>query len=147
MSWTSKNPDFAGAVEADFARQTFMKTLGANLDAVEPGGVVLTMLFDARYGQGNDYLHAGVVTTLLDNACGWAALSLAPPAYYPLTVEFKTSFMRPAAGDRLIATGRVVKPGKTLTFSAADAEMERGDARILVATMLATILVQPVPSS
>ena len=92
--------------------------------------------------QQHGFVHAGVVTTISDSACGYAALSLMPPGVGVLTVEFKVNLLNPAAGDRLAARGRVVKPGRTIMVCTGEVEAERADGTTqTVAMMQATMMV------
>ncbi len=134
-------------VRAAFAAQGFMRTLGAELTALAPGRCVITCEFRADLTQHHGLFHAGVLTTLADNACGFAAMSLLPDGGEVLSVEFKTSFLRPGAGTAAIARGEVLKPGRTLSFCRADVFMRQPDgSETLAATMLATMMAAaPAP--
>lgn len=128
-------------VRAAFAAQGFMRTLGAALVALEPGRCEIACDFRADLTQHHGLFHAGVLTTLADNACGFAAMSMLPEDSEVLSVEFKTSFLRPGAGLAAIARGEVLKPGRTLSFCRADVHMRQPDGReALAATMLATMM-------
>ena len=127
-------------VRAAFARQGFMRTLGGRLLVLEPGRCVIEAGFHEDLTQHHGLFHAGVLTTLADNACGFAAMSLLPEGGEVLSVEFKMSFLRPGAGIAAIARGEVLKPGRTLSFCRADLHMRQADGReVLAATMLATM--------
>jgi uncharacterized protein (TIGR00369 family) len=134
-------------VRAAFARQGFMRTLGGRLVDLSPGRCTIEADFRDDLTQHHGLFHAGVLTTLADNACGFAAMSLLPEGGDVLSVEFKVSFLRPGAGATAIARGEVVKPGRTLSFCRADVHMRQGDGReVLAATMLATMIAaQPEP--
>jgi uncharacterized protein (TIGR00369 family) len=126
-------------IRESFKRQGFMRTLGAVLESVEPGTVTLTCGFDEGPTQQHALFHGGVVASLVDVACGYAALSLMPDDREVLTVEFKVNFLKPAKTDRVIAVGQVVQAGRTLTVcegSAFDATRTRVLAR-MTATMMA----------
>jgi uncharacterized protein (TIGR00369 family) len=126
---------------AAFARQGFMRSLGAHLAELAPGRCVIACAFRDDLTQHHGLFHAGVLTTLADNACGFAAMSLLPPGGEVLSVEFKVSFMRPGAGVAAIARGEVLKPGRRLSFCRADVHMQQADGReVLAATMLATMM-------
>jgi len=128
-------------VRASFARQGFMRTLGATLVEIAPGRCVIECAFRDELTQHHGLFHAGVLTTLADNACGFAAMSLLPEGGEVLSVEFKTSFLRPGAGVAAIARGEVLKPGRTLSFCRADIHMRDAAGReVLAATMLATMM-------
>lgn len=129
------------AVRAAFARQGFMRMLGGRLVALEAGRCTIEADFRDDLTQHHGLFHAGVLTTLADNACGFAAMSLLPEGGEVLSVEFKVSFLRPGAGTTAIARGEVLKPGRTLSFCRADVHMRQADGReVLAATMLATMI-------
>jgi uncharacterized protein (TIGR00369 family) len=117
-----------------------MATLGAELVNVSDGRVAIAVPIEARLSQQDGFLHAGVVVTALDSACGYAALTLMPEDAEVLTVELKVNLLAPAAGDRLLAEGEVVRAGRTLTVCRGDAFAEDGSERVHVATMLATMV-------
>jgi uncharacterized protein (TIGR00369 family) len=128
-------------VRAAFARQGFMRILDARLVALEPGRCAIECDFRDDLTQHHGLFHAGVLTTLADNASGFAAMSLLAEGEEVLSVEFKTSFLRPGAGVAAIARGEVLKPGRTLSFCRADVFMRRADGtEALAATMLATMM-------
>lgn len=127
-------------VRAAFARQGLMSNLGARIDALSPGRCAIICDFREDLTQHHGLFHAGVLTTLADNACGFAAMSLLPPGGEVLSVEFKVSFLRPGAGVAAVARGEVLKPGRTLSFCRADVHMrDAAGAEVLAATMLATM--------
>ena len=133
-----KDPAYAERVAESFARQTFRATIGATLIAVRPGEVEIALDVTDRVAQQHGFVHAGAVATIADSACGYAALTLMPPGAGILTAEFKINLMAPAEGDRLVARGRVVKAGRTLTVAQAEVEAERSGVRRTVALMTAT---------
>lgn len=90
-------------IKHSFARQGLMHTLQAQLQSVEPGQVTITCPFSAALSQQHGYFHAGVLTSIVDSACGYAALTMMPEGAEVLTVEFKVNFMKPASTDQLIA--------------------------------------------
>lgn len=137
------NPEFASVVRASFEQQGLMKTLGATLDRVEPGAVDLSMAYRDSLTQQHGFLHAAATTALADSASGYAALSLMPAGSEVLTIEFKVNLLRPAAGTRFVAEGRVVKPGKMITVSRADVFAYTDNTPVLIATLLATMITQP----
>jgi uncharacterized protein (TIGR00369 family) len=127
-------------VRASFARQALMETIGARMITVSPGEVVIELEFREDLTQQHGFVHAGVITAIVDSACGYAALSLMTPDSGVLTVEYKANFLSPAKGEKFIATGRVIKPGRTLTVCSGDVvAVDEGKERI-VATMLATMM-------
>ncbi len=115
-----RNPDFAARVRDSFSRQPFMGYIGAEIAAVEPGYCEIHLPYRPELTQQHGYIHGGCMATLADNAAGYAAFTLMGPEDSPLTVEYKLNILRPGAGQRLIARGRVLKPGRTLTVVNAD---------------------------
>lgn len=142
---TFEAPDgeYEARVRASFARQGFLTTLGAALTQVLPGEVRIEMPMRADLSQQHGYLHAGVVTSLIDTACGYAALSLMPPDSEVLTVEFKVNFLAPASGERVIAVGQVLRRGRRVTACQGRAITVSGDEEQTVAAMLATMIAMP----
>lgn len=135
------NPSFAQEIKASFAKQTIMSLIGAELNRVEPGVVEITLPYRADLAQQHGYLHAGIVTTIADSACGYAAYSLMPPKSEVLSVEFKVNLLRPAKGEMFSAVAEVVKSGRTLTVVRADVfGLDQSGRRELVATMLGTMM-------
>src|ERR1044072_9715008 len=116
-----KNPDYRAIATATFEQQRGMKPLGISIARLEPGEVDLKMDYSADLTQQHGFVHAGIITAGLDNACGIAAFTLMPAGSGILTVEFKTNLLAPARGDRFLFRARVVKPGRTLTVCDAEA--------------------------
>jgi uncharacterized protein (TIGR00369 family) len=127
-------------VRANFGRQQFMKILGAELVAVAAGAVEIGFPFRSELTQQNGFIHAGNITSVLDSACGYAALTVAPEGTDVLSVEFKVNLLAPAVGERFVARAHVKRAGRTITVCAADAFAVRGSEEKLIATMLATIM-------
>ncbi len=141
MIFQPKDPGFRERVRSSFARQKVMQTLGIEISRIEPGELELTMPYDGSYAQQHGFVHAGIVTTALDSACGYAAFSLMPAEAAVLTVEFKTNLLAPAKGDRFRFHGRVVKPGRTITVCEAQAfAIEAHSVEKLIATMSGTLM-------
>jgi uncharacterized protein (TIGR00369 family) len=136
----SEQSEREARVRASFARQAFMSTLGAQLESVEPGQVVITLPFRADLTQQHGFLHAGAITSIADSACGYAALSLMPAGAAVLSVEFKINLMKPAAGASFRAVGKVVRAGRTLTVCAAEVFARHEDRDSIVALLQATIM-------
>src|ERR1700746_1311401 len=111
-----------------------MQTLGIRIARLEPGEVDLAMDYAPEYSQQTGFVHAGIITAGLDNACGIAAFTLMPAGSDILTVEFKTNLLAPALGERIVFRAVVVKPGRTLTVCEARAFAERDGAQSLIAT-------------
>lgn len=131
---------YAERVRASFARQGVMQTLGASLTRVEPGRVDITLDWAPGLTQQHGFLHAGVVSTALDSACGYAGFSLMAEDAAVLTIEFKINLLAPARGERFRMEGRVVKPGRTITVCEGQAFALQGDHESLVATMHCTLM-------
>jgi uncharacterized protein (TIGR00369 family) len=137
----SPNPAFADEIGESFSKQTIMGLISARLTRVEPGLIEITLPYRADLAQQHGYLHAGIVTTIADSACGYAAYSLMPANSEVLSVEFKVNLLRPAKGDSFVAVAEVVKSGRTLTVVRADVfGVDREERRELVATMLGTMI-------
>ena len=135
-----RNPSFALEIEQSFAKQTIMALIGAELTRVEPGIIEITLPYRADLAQQHGYLHAGIVTTIADSACGYAAYSLMPSNSAVLSVEFKVNLLRTAKGETFLAVAEVIKSGKTLTVVRADVFGIDRDRRDLIATMLGTMI-------
>jgi uncharacterized protein (TIGR00369 family) len=127
-------------IAASFATQGLMATLGAELLHVGDGEVQIVLWPRPGLSQQNGYIHAGAITSVLDSACGYAALTVAPAGFDVLAVEFKINFVRPAVADRFVAIGKVVKAGRTLTVCQGEVIGERGAERKVVAVMQSTII-------
>lgn len=134
------NPSFAEDVARSFAQQPIMSLIGAQLSRVEPGVVEITLPYRADLTQQHGYLHAGVITTIADSACGYAAFTLMPAGSNVLSVEFKVNLLRPARGLEFVARAEVIKAGRTLTVVRADVSGINNDDRELVATMQGTMI-------
>jgi uncharacterized protein (TIGR00369 family) len=139
----AKNPDYRTVAAATFDRQPAMQSLGVSIVRLEPGEVDLAMPYSEAWTQQNGFVHAGIITAGLDNACGIAAFTLMPAESDILTVEFKTNLLAPARGDRFVFRARVVKPGRTLTVCDAQAFAEHDGAENLIATMTGTLMALP----
>lgn len=135
------DPAFATRVRESFARQGAMATIGATLEAVEPGYCAIALVPRPEVAQQHGYVHAGVVSAIVDTAGGYAGYTLFPAGSSVLTVEFKVNLLAPAAGDRLVAEGFIVKPGRTLCITRGEVHAEHGGKRTLVAIMQQTLMV------
>ena len=133
--------DYEERVRASFARQSAMATIGAELTVVRPGTVEIEMAYSPALTQQHGFLHAGVISTALDSACGYAALSLMPDNAGVLTIEFKVNLLAPGKGERFLFRGSVTKPGRTIIVAdgQAYAFSAEGEAK-LVATMTGTMM-------
>ena len=125
-------------IEANFDRQGLMKTLNASLDKVENGLVQISSKYDETLSQQHNFFHAGVMTSIADSACGYAAMTLASLDKDVLTVEFKINFMKPANTTKVIAIGKVIQSGKTLTI--CEGNVYDASGQKLIAKMTATIM-------
>lgn len=132
--------DFEARARASFGRQPAMASLGVEIVSVAPGRVALAMPFNPAFTQQHGFMHAGIITTALDSACGFAAFTLMAAEAAVLTVEFKTSLMAPAAGERFLFRAEVLKPGRTLTFTSATAFAEKAGVETPIAGMTATLM-------
>jgi uncharacterized protein (TIGR00369 family) len=137
-----KPPDanFEARVRASFSAQPLMRTLSARIIKVAPGEVHIELPFSAALTQQDGFIHAGVITSIVDSACGYAAFSLMPAGASVLTVEFKVNLLNPARGERFVAIGKVIKPGRTLAVCGGEVNAyANGDAKP-VAMMQATMM-------
>lgn len=137
---TVQDAEYEKRVRGSFAKQPFMTTIGALLLRVTPGAVDIELPFRRDLTQQNGFLHAGVLATVLDNACGFAAYTLMPPESEVLSIEFKINMLSPAIGDRLLAMGSVIRAGRTVTVCEAVGVMQRGDTEKIVAKMTGTMM-------
>ncbi len=140
MTPTVRDPNFEARVRASFERQQFMQTLGARLERVAPGEVTISLPFRADLTQQHGFLHAGAVTSVVDSACGYAALTLMEPGAAVLAVEFKVNLLAPAAGDRFLAIGRVVRAGRTLTVCAGEMHAIQEERDTVIALLQGTMM-------
>ena len=134
--------NFEERVRSSFARQQAMATMGAELTRVNPGVVEIEMAYRPELTQQHGFLHAGIISTALDSACGYAAYSVMPADAAVLTIEFKVNLLSPGKGERFLFRGSVTKPGRTIVVADGQAYAfdGEGDAR-LIATMTGTMMV------
>ena len=135
-----KDPDYAARVRASFARQAAMTTIGATLVEVAPGRVVIELPWAQALTQQHGFLHAGMVATALDSACGYAGFSLMPLGAAVLTIEYKINLLAPAQGERFRMVGEVIKPGRTVTVAEGRAYSVQPGGERLIATMGCTLM-------
>ncbi|MEZ5425441.1 MAG: PaaI family thioesterase [Pyrinomonadaceae bacterium] len=140
MSFEPKDPFFEQKVRNSFGLQTVMKLIGAELFSVAPGKVVIRLPYRKDLCQQNGFIHAGIITTIADSACGYSSFSLMPPETGVLSVEFKLNLLTPALGDFFMAEGQVIRPGKTLFVARSDVFSVQFNQKKMVATMQATIM-------
>jgi len=137
-------PAFAGyeaRVRESFARQGAMSLIGAGITEVAPGYCAIALTPRPDLAQQHGFVHAGIVGTIVDSAGGYAGFTLFPEDASVLTVEFKLNLLAPARGDRIVAEGFVVKPGKSLAITRGEVHAEEGGKRTLVAIMQQTLMV------
>lgn len=127
-------------IEVSFRSQGLMATLGAQLVSVADGEVQIELPFSEQLSQQHGYLHAGAITSIVDSACGYAALTRAPRESDVVTAEFKINLLRPAVGERFLAIGKVQSSGKLLTVCTGEVLAFSGDVSKVVAIMQATIV-------
>ena len=128
-------------VRDSFAKQTIMATIGASVASVKPGEVEIVLPFSDKVLQQHGFVHAGVVATIADSACGYAALSVMPREAAVLTTEFKINLLAPAKGERLRAVGRVVRAGKKLIVTLGEVFAEEGGQSKQIALITASLMV------
>ena len=133
--------DYAARVRASFARQGAMALIGAEIVDVAPGYCALALAPRAETSQQHGYVHAGILATLVDSAGGYAGYTLFPEDSSVLTVEYKLNLLAPAQGERIVAEGFVVKPGRTLAVTRGEIHAEQDGARALIAIMQQTLMV------
>ena len=135
------DPALHARVQASFDAQGLMHTLGAQLLQVHEGEVQIALPFAATLSQQHGFLHAGATTSIVDSACGYAALTKTPPGSEIVTAEFKLNLLRPALGERFVATGKVVNAGRNLIVCTGEVHAFIGEQHKLIALMQATMSV------
>jgi uncharacterized protein (TIGR00369 family) len=134
------DPQFESRVRSSFEKQGVMKTIGGILVKVIPGEVHIEFSFHESLTQQHGYIHAGVITAVVDSACGYAAYTLMPAGSEVLTIEYKVNFMSPAKGQRFLGIGKVLKPGRNITVCTGESlAIDEGTEKV-VASMLATMI-------
>ena len=136
----AKDEGYQERIRSSFAKQGLMSTLGATLGYISPGHVEIALRPHRAICQQHGFVHAGALSAVADSAAGYAALSLMPPGSGVLTTEFKINFVAPAVGDRLLARGKVVKAGRTITLAQTEVFAESGGQEKLVALLTATLM-------
>jgi uncharacterized protein (TIGR00369 family) len=135
-----KDPNYKIKIEESFNRQEVMKTINASLAKIEPGKVSINLKYSTKITQQHGFVHAGIVSTVIDSACGYAALTLMPEDTGVLSIEFKVNLLAPAKGDFFVASGFVRKPGKTIMVTEGELIAYEGNEEKLIATMVATMM-------
>jgi uncharacterized protein (TIGR00369 family) len=141
MKFVACNPDFELRVRDSFARQAAMGLIGAQMATVEPGRCTIELPVRDDLTQQHRFVHGGIVGMIADSAGGYSAFTLMPADASVLTVEYKINMLAPAQGERLIARGQVIKPGRTLSIVRADVVAVAEGAETLIATMQQTLMV------
>jgi uncharacterized protein (TIGR00369 family) len=141
LPFTPLTPRYAERVRESFARQGAMRLVGARLIDVTPGYCAIALAPRPEIAQQHGFVHAGIVGAIVDSAGGYAGYTLFPADTSVLTVEFKLNLLAPATGDRLLAEGFVVKPGRSLAVTRGEVHAEHGGKRTLVALMQQTLMV------
>ncbi|HEY7608255.1 MAG TPA: PaaI family thioesterase [Alphaproteobacteria bacterium] len=138
------NPDFAARVRDSFGRQPFMDHIGARITDLAPGYCEITLAYRPELTQQHGFVHGGVLASIADSAAGYAAFCLMPAEASILTVEYKLNLLRPGQGEAMIARGRVLKPGRTLTVVQADVfarrNGDRGSGEVQIVSSLQTLM-------
>ena len=135
------DPHFADRVRASFDRQNAMQLIQATMPVIEPGATEIHLPHWQGVEQQHGFVHGGVVGMIADSSAGYAAMTLVPAGASVLTVEYKMNLMAPADGERLIARGRVVRPGRTLIITQSEVFAVRDGRETLCALMQQTIMV------
>lgn len=136
----TSDPNFETRIRSSFERQGIMKTIGARLLSVAPGEVRIELPWSEAVTQQHGFVHAGILSTIADNACGYAAYTLMPAGSDVLGVENKINFLAPARGERFVSVGRVVKAGRTLAVCAGEVWAYDNGTESLVAVMQTTMM-------
>ncbi len=143
QSFDPPDTDFESRVRLGFNLQLLMASIDARMTRVAPGEVHIELPFNQAWTQQHGYMHAGIITSIVDSACGFAAYTLMPAESGVLTVEYKVNFLSPARGERFIGIGRVIKPGRILTVCSGEVLALENGGQMLIATMQATMMAVP----
>lgn len=135
-----KDPDWEAKVRTSFAKQGAMTLIGAQLVELRPGYCEIHLPWREDLTQQHGFFHAGIISTAVDSAAGYAGFTLMPAGSSVLSVEFKLNLLSPGDGDLLIATGEVIKPGKTLVITRGEAYVVKGDKTTHCSTMQQTLM-------
>jgi uncharacterized protein (TIGR00369 family) len=135
-----RDPDYKSRVTQSFSEQKVMQTINASLAVVEAGRVEIELPYQPEVTQQDGFLHAGISSTIMDSACGYAAFTLMPAEARVLTIEFKINLLAPAAGDYFRAVGKVRKPGRSVFVAEAELHASQNGTDCLVAIMTGTLM-------
>lgn len=133
------DPHFVARVRESFGRQKAMALIGAAIKSVQAGEVEIALPCRDDLTQQKGFIHGGILGMIADTACGYAAFSLMPAGGSLVTVEYKMNILKPGRGS-LLAQGKVIRPGRTLTVARAEVYADDGSH---VATMLQTLMALP----
>lgn len=136
MKHTPRDPSWEHRVRDSFARQAFMSTLGATLEFLEPGEVHIALHHRPEITQQHGFVHAGALASVLDSACGYAALTLMEPGVAVLSIEYKINMLAPAKGSEFLAMARVERAGRNITVCRGEIASEGKPVAIMQATMM-----------
>lgn len=139
-NFAPKDPNFSKKVLTSFSKQRVMQTIGAELLEVKPGAVTIRLPFNLELTQQHEFIHAGIIATVLDSACGYAAFSLMPVDAEILSIEFKTNLLAPAKGEFFMAKAQVVKSGRNISVAEGSLLAINQNKEKLVATMTGTMM-------
>lgn len=142
-TYHSAHPDIVERVQRDFERAGLMRHLGAYLGDILPGEVHVHLPYSANVTQHFGYFHAGATSTIADTAGGFAALTALKPGYSVLSVEFKINLLAPAQGESIVAIGRVIRSGRTLTITQVDVYALQAGQKTHVALCQQTLIAIP----
>ena len=134
------DPAFESRIRSSFDQQGLMKTIGAHLVKVAPGEVAIELPTSKAFTQQHGFIHAGILSTIADNACGYAAYTLMPANSEVLGVENKINFLAPGKGERFVAIGKVIKVGRTLAVCSGEVWAYNNGEKTLVAVMQSTLM-------
>ncbi len=140
MSFEPRDPDYARRVRECFDAQPVMATIGARLEEVAPGLCTIALAWRRDITQQDGFLHAGILATLADSACGFAAFSLMPADARVLSIEFKINMLSPAVGPRFLARGEVIRAGRNISACRGEVLAVGDTDTKAVAAMQATMM-------
>jgi uncharacterized protein (TIGR00369 family) len=135
-----KDPDFRARIRQSFSEQAVMRHIDASLIGIDAGQVEIGFPYQVQLTQQDGFIHAGISSTIMDSACGYAAFTLMPVEARVLTIEFKINLLAPAAGDSFRAIGKVRKPGRSVFVAEAELYATSNETDKLVATMVGTLM-------
>lgn len=135
-----RNPDWEATVRGSFARQGVMSLIGAEMGTLAPGHCEIRLCYRDDLTQQNGFFHAGITSTIVDSAGGYAGLTLMAKGADVLTVEFKLNLLAPADGDYLVAEGQILKTGRNLVIARGEVYAIRNGNATHCATMQQTLM-------